>query len=629
MEHILLVEDNLPDIELIKRFLEDAPFPYRFYTAKSLQDGLDIIRHNPINVVLLDLGLDDTTGLPTLNHFFDEVPDLPVVVLTGNTNEIIGLNAIRSGAQDLLIKGDFNGKQLIRAIRHAMLRFKKQTDLQTETWEMRQQKKHNQQLLAWVKLGSWQLDLLDNSMIWSDEMFQILGFQPDSFIPKFADYLRVVYNEDRERVEAFFDNVSKTGASSEIEHRAIINNRTVKYLYLRAKVVIEEPGGKILISGSLQDITELRKIGEKNDQRIEHSLSALYSLHNIARAMGNPLTELLGFINLASNESSENQQTLLRDAKLRIAQLADLIFHQINTIFFVCSDWLVKEEMMSLANWKGILQSILQVLSLKQGAAWTLQWEEPDTERISANRFLLTALIYNLLCVLLDFGIGKNQLEIRVSQKTDRDEQQWLHFLISTSGQASGHARWKELEGKLSAILKKKNAQRVEEKSELSIWTVAKLLSVMKGQIGVNKKHDIEVKFPVQLHAAPKENSKHPLRALIVEHQSIIQIALRRILQSNFRQIELSYADNLNDGDEQVRANEFDLVFVNAQIPIHNGIGIHHLFQNAKSVPVIALASDPSPERKNELMQAGAADCIANPPVREELLQAIQKVIAN
>jgi CheY-like chemotaxis protein len=99
MEHILLIEDNLADIELITSYLELAGFTHRLFKAQSLQDGLEIIRHNRIDIILLDLALDDTTGTRTLRSLFDDVHNIPVIVLTGNSNELLGMQIIRAGAQ--------------------------------------------------------------------------------------------------------------------------------------------------------------------------------------------------------------------------------------------------------------------------------------------------------------------------------------------------------------------------------------------------------------------------------------------------------------------------------------------------------------------------------------------------
>lgn len=204
MEHILLIEDNLSDIELIQSYLRDASLTHRLHKTKSLQEGLEIIRYNPIDIVLLDLALDDSAGFNTLRMFLHEVPNVPVIILTGTSSEVLGMQLVRAGAQDFLVKGNFDSKQLTRAIRHSTKRFKAQVALREELWKTQRQVKQYQLLHELVNLGSWELDLLDNTMQWSKEMYQIMGYHPNSFEPKLSDYLRIVHRDDQERVRLFF-----------------------------------------------------------------------------------------------------------------------------------------------------------------------------------------------------------------------------------------------------------------------------------------------------------------------------------------------------------------------------------------------------------------------------------------
>ena len=71
------------------------------------------------DVVLLDLGLPDSVGLDTLRRFLSHDNDVPVVVLTGMEAEYLGLEAIRSGAQDYLIKGKVDTENLTRSLKYA------------------------------------------------------------------------------------------------------------------------------------------------------------------------------------------------------------------------------------------------------------------------------------------------------------------------------------------------------------------------------------------------------------------------------------------------------------------------------------------------------------------------------
>ena len=72
--------------------------------------------------VLLDLGLPDAQGLEALRLVLEAAPNLAVLVLTGLADEFRGMEAVASGAQDYLVKGNIDGELLRRAIRYAVER---------------------------------------------------------------------------------------------------------------------------------------------------------------------------------------------------------------------------------------------------------------------------------------------------------------------------------------------------------------------------------------------------------------------------------------------------------------------------------------------------------------------------
>ncbi|MDX1940443.1 MAG: response regulator [Saprospiraceae bacterium] len=620
MEHILLIEDNLPDVELIKNYLEDASFAYRLYTVKSLQDGLDIIKHHPISVALLDLALDDTTGLPTLNSFFDEVPYIPVVVLTGNVNEVLGMNAIRAGAQDFLIKGEFNGKQLIRAIRHSMLRFKKQIDLRKDAWQLQQQEKYNKRLLAWTKLGSWEMDVLDNTMTWSEEMYRILGFQPDSFAPKLSDYLRLVYNEDKEEVEEQLNEAIKTGKLCEIEHRALVNNRTVKYLQLRAQVTSLESSGKIIFISTVQDITDIHRalqlhISTKSDYLEKGKLSK--NLLEISR---------MPFLSLAQTIAQLDENTsqhLIEACKLRFREFSDVFLVQYNICLLSNSDPSPIEKLVPISELK---DNFLQI-AFTESLAQNIRWDVASKESVLADQSLFALFTYNLLHTTARYYNHHFDLNVIFDIK----KAPCLHLKIRPHKNSGLTLQPKALVQHLQELMTKNTFELSENRQELIDNALAKAFSQLKIALKVENGQDIELVIPLKLQNALSYLNgnvlKHPLRTLIVEHQSILQISLRRMLQANFQEMEINYAENLHDGDLKIRLKDYDFALLDAQIPVKNGVSVAQFLHNKKSIPVIALTSDLSDANKTALLKAGAINCISNPPQREELIEAIKKIL--
>ena len=120
---VLLIEDNPADARLIGIMLAEATsLSFRFSWVDNLTEGIARIRSSEVDVVLLDLGLPESTGLETLERLRAGTRVPTLVVLSGLTDEGVAVQALRSGAQDYLVKGQVDSALLIRAIRYAIER---------------------------------------------------------------------------------------------------------------------------------------------------------------------------------------------------------------------------------------------------------------------------------------------------------------------------------------------------------------------------------------------------------------------------------------------------------------------------------------------------------------------------
>ena len=119
VRRMLLVEDSATSALLVKSvFADEAEVVHR----ETLADGLECARQIDVDVVLLDLTLPDSIGLDSLRRFREHFPDLPLVVLTGNSDEATGREALQLGAQDYLIKDETYPRLLRRQTNYAVHR---------------------------------------------------------------------------------------------------------------------------------------------------------------------------------------------------------------------------------------------------------------------------------------------------------------------------------------------------------------------------------------------------------------------------------------------------------------------------------------------------------------------------
>ena len=124
---VLLVEDNPGDVHLFQEMLgQSNSTVFDITHVDRLSQALNHLREVKFNVVLLDLSLPDSKGLETFYKVIKEVPTTPIVVLSGLDDEDTTIKSVEDGAQDYLVKGQIDKQNLIRSIKYAIERNKKE-----------------------------------------------------------------------------------------------------------------------------------------------------------------------------------------------------------------------------------------------------------------------------------------------------------------------------------------------------------------------------------------------------------------------------------------------------------------------------------------------------------------------
>ena len=120
---ILLIEDSVSDAALLQENLSlSGARDISISVVQSLHEAESHLKNNHIDAILLDLTLPDSSGLGTVREAKLVCSDLPVIVLTGIDDETTGIEAVRMGVQDYIVKGDLDGRLIARALRYAIER---------------------------------------------------------------------------------------------------------------------------------------------------------------------------------------------------------------------------------------------------------------------------------------------------------------------------------------------------------------------------------------------------------------------------------------------------------------------------------------------------------------------------
>ncbi len=129
---VLVVEDNQPEYAPWFQIVASGVNSDQFESERvaTLSNALALLEKEPFDVILLDLALPDSVGLPTFSQICVRVPEIPIVVTSALENNDHAFAVLREGAQDYLIKGEVDVKLLRRTLLYAIERHRSRVLLQ-------------------------------------------------------------------------------------------------------------------------------------------------------------------------------------------------------------------------------------------------------------------------------------------------------------------------------------------------------------------------------------------------------------------------------------------------------------------------------------------------------------------
>jgi PAS domain S-box-containing protein len=130
-----------------------------------------------------------------------------------------------------------------------------------------------------VHTGSWEWDLVKDRLLWSDNMFRLLGLEPRSIVPTPEYVIEQTHPDDRERVVTEVEAARREGRKPEVTYRVILPDGRIRFLRGATATVTEENGDRpTRLIGSVQDMTKLIE----TQRKMAESLTLLETLRSEA-----------------------------------------------------------------------------------------------------------------------------------------------------------------------------------------------------------------------------------------------------------------------------------------------------------------------------------------------------------
>jgi PAS domain S-box-containing protein/putative nucleotidyltransferase with HDIG domain len=278
---VLILDDSADDALLLVRELQRQGYTPTFHRVETAETMNDVLARQTWDVILADYTLPSFSALTALELLHDIGLDLPFIIVSGSINESMAVDALRAGAHDFVVKGNFArlGPAIAREIREANARQRRkraETDLLEAETRYRSLVEKVPAIVYVFTFGEINRTTYINSQVET-----LLGFSPAEWLADPDRWRRQLHPDDRERVLAEVWRADAAHEPLDLEYRMLTRGGSVRWFRNQTTLVLNEAGRPQYSHGLLFDVTE-RKQAEADSQR---QLAQLAALHEIDLAM--------------------------------------------------------------------------------------------------------------------------------------------------------------------------------------------------------------------------------------------------------------------------------------------------------------------------------------------------------
>lgn len=285
---VLVVDDSMDDVELMLRELRRGGYEPAFERVETASAMKMMLEKQEWDIVLADHYMPFFSAIGALTQLKLSGLDLPFIIVSGSIGEDIAVSSMKAGAHDYIMKD--NLARLVPAIERELVEVEERRKRRRAEEALRKSEASLANAQRIAHLGNWEWDIVKNELYWSDEVYRIFGFAPQSFCPTYEVFLNAVHGDDREFVEKFFHDALCERKLYNIDHRIVLPDDSVHIVYEQAEVVFDNTGRAIQMNGIVQDITErkrlekeLRSLNESLEQHVAERTAALVKVNEELR----------------------------------------------------------------------------------------------------------------------------------------------------------------------------------------------------------------------------------------------------------------------------------------------------------------------------------------------------------
>lgn len=381
---LLIIEDNPGDIILLERMLlKMSPPVKKIYKAESMKQAEAIITANhKIDLAFLDLSLPDSDGINSFTRLYKLLKEMPIIILSGMADTEIAVEAIALGAQDYLLKDEFDDKLLSKAIKYSIERKRNEEKLRLSNQRYEMVNKATNDTI-------WEWNYDTNSGIWGEGLLKTFGY-PESHLLKHDNWAeQYLHPDDVERVRKKIKYHLKNKLESwQEEFRFRCADGSYKYIFDRGFILYYDDDRPYRMYGAMTDVTEKRKLekelAEQQKLITETTIQAQEKERNeLARELHDNINQILATVKMFLNMAKDDENAR-EDLVTRSYQNVNLAIEEIRKL----SKSLVAPSLEDIGLAEA-LQDLIEEINVNKGIKIELNFENYTGKKISSGMKLM------------------------------------------------------------------------------------------------------------------------------------------------------------------------------------------------------------------------------------------------
>ncbi len=618
---ILLIEDNEADARLVEIYLEDADsIDCEIVHKATFNGGMEALRQENFDAVLLDMNLPDSQGFETIEKLLSEFPDANVLVLTGMEDKKFGINAVRSGAQDYLMKDQLDSDWLSKSLRYAI--------------ERNRTTKRLEEAQRLARIGNWEYNFQTKEKSESNEARRLLGESP-RIIP-FG-----VPKEEHKGV-CFFEEIirlTEIQGSHQADLRILGNEGRELTVFSKTNIVKNSREDVIAVSGIIQDVTQRKKneeLRKDRDLALEAAKIKDELLANVSHEMRTPMNAIMNMSLFALDTDLTTQQ------EKDIRAIYDTSQHLLSIINDILEMSTLQKGTLVINNRAFDLPQLLSNLfnvahyRLKnENLKFELDLADDVPRYVFGDSSRLHQVLINLVGNAFKFT-EEGQVTVKV-ENIGSPEKLWLKFSVEDTGIGIPEDKLSDIFVPFGRVVDK---QKNYPGTGLGLSISEGIVTAQNGGMGVisevGKGSTFFFELPMKVATSKDVKSvledepmdlfqpDRPMKILLVEDDKNNSYIAKRLITKKYPNIELVLAEDGQEAVNEFDKSDFDLILMDLQMPIKDGYEAtmeirDHQDRNKARTTIIATTADLLISKGEKFKKCAMDDFLLKPYVPNQL----------